>query len=66
MVETTTRKTVIGKQKYKVVSHYIGDKNINKVLEELAIRKALYEYNYEGGFKKSATELRRQFLKLAA
>ena len=53
MVETTTRTAVIGKQKYKVVSHYVGDKDINKVLEELAIKKTLYEYNYEGGFKKA-------------
>jgi hypothetical protein len=53
-VKTTTRETVIGKQKYKVVSYYIGDKDINKVIEELAVRKALYEYNYEGGYGKNA------------
>jgi len=46
------RETTIGKQKYKVVSHYVGDKDINKVLEELAVRRALYEYNY-GDFKKA-------------
>ena len=53
-IKTTVRETVIGKQKYKVVSYYVGDKNIDKTLEELAIRKILYEYNYDGGFKKSA------------
>ena len=52
-VKSTTRETTIGKQKYKVVSYYVGDKDINKTLEELAIRKALYEYNYEGGFEKA-------------
>jgi hypothetical protein len=49
----TTRLTTIGKQKYKVVSHYVGEKDINKVLEELAVRRALFEYNYDGGFKKA-------------
>jgi hypothetical protein len=53
-IKTTVRETVIGKQKYRVVSYYVGDKEINKTLEDLAIRKALYEYSYEGGFKKSA------------
>jgi len=52
-VKSTTREITIGKQKYEVVSYYVGDKDINKVLEELAIRRALYEYNYEG-YKKSA------------
>ena len=51
---TTINKMTIGKQKYKVVSHYIGNKNIDQVLEELALRKALYEYNYEGGYGKKA------------
>ena len=45
--KSTVRETVIGKQKYKIVSYYVGDKDINKTLEELAIRKALYEYNYK-------------------
>jgi hypothetical protein len=51
--KSTTRICEIGKQKYKVVSYYIGEKNIDKVLEDLAIEKALYEYNYEGGFKET-------------
>ena len=51
-IKTTTRNCSIGKQKYKVVSYYVGDKNIDNVLEDLAVRKALYEYNYDGGFKK--------------
>ena len=50
-MNTTTRKTAIGEQKYKIVSHYIGDKNVDKTLEEFAIRRALIEYNYEGGYK---------------
>jgi len=53
-VLTTTNKITIGKQKYKIVSHYVGDKDINKVIEDLAFRKALYEYNYEGGYGKKA------------
>ena len=44
--KTTTRECVIGGQKYKVVSHYVGDKNINDVIEEWAIKRALYEINY--------------------
>jgi hypothetical protein len=51
--KSMTRLTTIGKQKYKVVSHYVGEKDINKVLEELAVRRALFEYNYDGGFKKA-------------
>ena len=43
--KTTTRECVIGGHKYKVVSHYVGDKNINDVIEEWAIQKALYEIN---------------------
>ena len=46
-VKSTVRECVIGKQKYKIVSYYVGDKDINKTLEDLAIRKALYEYNYK-------------------
>jgi len=46
------RECVVGKQKFRVTSYYVGDKDINKVLENFAINKALYEYNYEGGFKK--------------
>lgn len=49
--KTTIRETTIGKQKYKVVSYYVGDKDINTIIQDYAIRKALYEYNYEGGFK---------------
>ena len=52
MTKTTIRETVVGKQKYRITSHYVGDKNIKDVMEEYAIRKALYEYNYNGGFKK--------------
>jgi len=51
-MNTTTRKTAIGEQKYKIVSHYIGYKNVDKTLEELAIRRALLEYNYNGGYEK--------------
>ena len=40
----------IGKQKYKIVSHFIGEKNIDEVLENLAVKKALYEYNYGDEF----------------
>ena len=53
-IKSTVRECVIGKQKYRVVSYYVGDKDINKTLEDLAIRKALYEYNYEGGYKNTA------------
>ena len=45
-VKTTAREVTIGKQKYNVVSHYVGDKNINEVIEKWAIKKALYEINY--------------------
>jgi hypothetical protein len=54
LVNIIQSKTSVKKQKYKIVSHYVGDRDINEVLEGLAIRRALYEYNYEGGFKKSA------------
>ena len=43
---TTSRECVIGKQKYNVVSHYVGNKNIDDVIEKLAIKRALYEINY--------------------
>jgi len=44
-VKTTTRNIIMGKTKFKIVSHYTGDKDINRVIEELAVRKAIYEYN---------------------
>lgn len=38
----------IGNKKYKVVSHYTGTKNIDKVLESMALRRAYAEMKSAG------------------
>ncbi len=36
----TSRITEISGKKYKVISHYVGNKDINKVIHDLAIKEA--------------------------
>ena len=48
--KTVVSEYAIGKQKYRVTSHFIGEKNLDEVIENLAVKKALYEYNYGDKF----------------
>ena len=37
---TSMREYEIGGQKYTVVSHYVGKKNVDNILREIAVRRA--------------------------
>ena len=37
---TTMREYEIGGKKYTVVSHYVGKKNVDNVLREIAVKRA--------------------------
>ena len=37
---TSMREYEIGGQKYTVVSHYVGKKNVDNVLREIAVKRA--------------------------
>lgn len=37
---TSMRKYEIGGKKYTVVSHYVGKKNVDNVLREIAVKRA--------------------------
>ena len=37
---TSTREYEVGGKKYTVVSHYVGKKNVDNILREIAVRRA--------------------------
>ena len=40
---TSMREYEIGGKKYTVVSHYVGKKNVDNVLREIAVKRAYFD-----------------------
>ena len=40
---TSMREYEIGGKKYTVVSHYVGKKNVDNVLREIAVKRACFD-----------------------
>ena len=40
---TSMREYIIGGKKYTVVSHYVGKKNVDNVLREIAVKRAYFD-----------------------
>lgn len=40
---TSMREHKIGGKKYTVVSHYVGKKNVDNVLREIAVKRAYFD-----------------------
>lgn len=40
---TSTREYEVGGKKYTVVSHYVGKKNVDNVLREIAVKRACFD-----------------------
>jgi hypothetical protein len=44
--KTSVAEYEVGGQKFRVTSHYVGDRRLDDALEEIAVSRAFYEDDY--------------------